>query len=341
MKNLYQTLGLDSTASADEIQQAYKEFAGQYEPHRHANSAFFTERFKEVLNAYEILRDPVRRQEYDAEYRTVAEWKQRTREIEDAWVAARDRGEVKSGPPRAGRGAAGFLGFLLGLVVTLAGGWAYLHFLQPPAAPAVAVAPTVATAPDADAGPPPLARRLNRLLDAEKFAQSVQVADSALKLVTPADSGKIDPERGRLLFLRAIAKQSIKNDTGALRDYSASIRAGGRGAAVYNNRGMLRQDKGDVLRAEQDFWLAVGLEPKVPLFHLNLGALQLEQKNFAQAERQLSIAAEADPTNAEAWLLLGNARYSMQQIPGACEAWQKGAELGFEPAIENAQQFCR
>ncbi len=342
MKNLYQVLGLERTATPADIQHAYKEFATNFEPHRHANSAFFTERFKEVLNAYETLSDPVRRQEYDAEIRTVAEWKQKTQAIELAWIAARDRGEVTVGPPSAGRGAAGLIGFLLGAVLALAGGWGYLQWAgKLGVAKEASAEAKVAAKPAPDARPATLAKRLNALLDAGNFAQAVQVADSAALKAPFADTTQLNPERGQALFLRAIAKQELKDNAGALRDYSAAIRAGGRGAAVFNNRGLLRQSMGDLLGAEQDFWLAVILEPKGALFHLNLGSLQLDQKNFRQAEVQLRMATDADSANPEAWLLLGNARHELQQNTAACAAWRKGAELGLEPAMENVALFCK
>ncbi|MBC7448112.1 MAG: DnaJ domain-containing protein [Hymenobacteraceae bacterium] len=340
MNNLYQVLGLERSATPADIQRAYKEFATHYEPHRHANSPFFTDRFKEVMSAYEILSDPVRRQEYDAENRSVMEWKSRTQQIEAAWATARAGGEVKVGPPSAGRGTAGLVGFLLGAALALGAGWGYVYYVKPLTTSASAVAEgEQKVAPDPRPGA--LSARMNRLLDKESFVQAVQVADSALKQVPFADTSKLNPERGQGLFLRAIAKQSIKNDSGALRDYSAAIRVGGRGAAVFNNRGLLRQQTGDLLGAEQDFWLAVAVEPEAALFRLNLGSLQLDQKNFAQAEAQLRRATVAEPGNAEAWLLLGNARHELKQAVGACEAWKKGAELGLEPAIENAQLFCK
>ncbi len=345
MNNLYQTLGLDSTAAPADIQRAYKEFAAQYEPHRHGNSVFFTDRFKEVLAAYETLSDPVRRQEYDAEFKTVAQWKQRYAELEANWAAAHGRGEVKIAPPRAGRSAAGLLGFLLGALVALGAGWGYLRYRPQPA---LAAGGTTAVAPDATAAADSAARvrhtaminRLNLLLDKANFSQAVQVADSGLTVPVRADTTLPDPDRGQVLFLRAIAKQELKNDSGALRDYTTAVRRGARGAAVFNNRGLLRQQLGDRLGAEQDFWLAVILEPNAPIFHLNLGLLQMDQKNYPQAEAQFRAATTADPRNAEAWLLLGNVRHELQRDKEACEAWRKGAELGFEPAMENAQLFC-
>ncbi len=340
MNNLYQALGLERSATPADIQRAYKEFATNFEPHRHANSPFFTDRFKEVMTAYEILSDPVRRQEYDADNRSVMEWKSRTQQIEAAWAAARAGGEVAVGPPSAGRGAAGLTGFLLGAALALGAGWGYLHYVKLPAL----AAQTVAAAPKEEAPDPrpaALTNRVNLLLDKADFPRAVQVIDSALQHPPFADTSKLNPERGQVLFLRAIAKQELKDNPGALRDYTTAIRVGGRGAAVFNNRGLLRQQTGDLLGAEQDFWLAVALEPDAALFHLNLGGLQLEQKNFSQAEAQLRAATAAEPANAEAWLLLGNARHELKQEAGACEAWKKGAELGLEPAIENTQLFCK
>lgn len=339
MKNLYQVLGLESSATPADIQRAYKEYASQFEPHRHANSPFFTDRFKEVLSAYDILNDPVRRQEYDAANRSANEWKLRAQQIEEAWAAARAGGEVKIGPPSSGKGAAGFIGFLLGVVVALGGGYAFLKYGKPLTHTAEATAAAPAT-PAVDPRPAAVAKRINRLLDQENFSQAVQVGDSALLKEPFADTAKLNPDRGQVLFLRGIARQELKDSPGALRDYSAAIRAGGRGAAVYNNRGLLRHSLNDALGAEQDFWLAVALEPDAALFRLNLGSLQLEQKNFAQAEAQLTLATKADPKNAEAWLLLGNARHELKQAGPACEAWKQGALLGLEPAIENSQLFC-
>ncbi len=352
MKNLYQILGLDRTATAADIQRAYKEYAAQYQPDRHANSPFFTERFKEVLAAYETLNDPVKRGEYDAESRTTAEWKQKfhkaeaaRHEMEAAWAAARDRGEVAGGPPRSGKGGAAFLGFVLGAALALAAGWGLLHFKGAQLGNALGSADTSAAKAGAVdsvavARRAALVQRINGLLDKEAFAAAIQVTDSAVAKKVGADSVP-NPDQGQMYFLRAIAKHELKNDSGALRDYTSSIAAGGRDAAVFNNRGLLRQSTGDLLGAEQDYWLAVALAPNEPLYRLNLGALQIDQKNFTQAEAQLAAAAAAAPANAEAWLLLGNARYELKRQTGACAAWHKADSLGLEPATENVRQFCQ
>jgi hypothetical protein len=64
-KNYYQVLGINPKASADEIKKAYKKLARKYHPDLNPRRKSAEERFKRVQEAYEVLSDPVSRQEYD------------------------------------------------------------------------------------------------------------------------------------------------------------------------------------------------------------------------------------------------------------------------------------
>lgn len=61
MKDHYQTLGIDRTASDGEIKKAYRKLAGQHHPDKGGD----TSRFQEIQEAYETLGDPQKRQQYD------------------------------------------------------------------------------------------------------------------------------------------------------------------------------------------------------------------------------------------------------------------------------------
>ena len=65
MPDYYQLLGVPRGADTEEIKKAYRKLALQYHPDRNQGSKESEERFKEVTQAYEVLRDPDKRAIYD------------------------------------------------------------------------------------------------------------------------------------------------------------------------------------------------------------------------------------------------------------------------------------
>lgn len=65
MTDYYTILGLDRTASADEIKSKYRKLAMKYHPDRNPDNKAAEEKFKEITEAYEVLSDEKKRREYD------------------------------------------------------------------------------------------------------------------------------------------------------------------------------------------------------------------------------------------------------------------------------------
>lgn len=63
-KDYYATLGVEKTASADDIQKAYRKQARKYHPDVN-NSPGAEDRFKDITEAYEVLKDAEKRATYD------------------------------------------------------------------------------------------------------------------------------------------------------------------------------------------------------------------------------------------------------------------------------------
>src|SRR5512140_2126191 len=64
-RDYYKILGVERSASADEIKSAYRKLAMQYHPDRNPGDTQAENHFKEINEAYQVLSDAQKRTRYD------------------------------------------------------------------------------------------------------------------------------------------------------------------------------------------------------------------------------------------------------------------------------------
>ena len=108
----YSVLGIGKTASTEEVKKAYKQLAKTWHPDKNRNNSLLaTQRFQNILSAYQVLVDENKRMKYDRERREAAARKEEeeaaaARKAAKEAAARRYAEEVAAAARRAARKAA-------------------------------------------------------------------------------------------------------------------------------------------------------------------------------------------------------------------------------------------
>jgi len=118
-RDYYETLGVPRDAGNEDIRKAYRKLAREHHPDVNKDPEA-DDRFKEISEAYEVLRDPDKRKRYD---QLGANWKA-GQDVSAApgWEEVFRRGRQRGGGAGGGSGGTGASGFGDGVRVEFGGG---------------------------------------------------------------------------------------------------------------------------------------------------------------------------------------------------------------------------
>ncbi|MBD0267313.1 MAG: tetratricopeptide repeat protein [Cyanobacteria bacterium Co-bin8] len=134
-------------------------------------------------------------------------------------------------------------------------------------------------------------------------------------------------------FNRGTTRYDLRDQPGAIADYTQVLSIEPENGVAYNNRGVALVDLGQIDDAEEDFSQAIALCPDLLAAYCNRGWLRLEKNRYQAAVADFSRAIELDPQSPMSYLYRGSAIQKLGDLSGAIEDYDRAVEWSDETAL--------
>jgi tetratricopeptide (TPR) repeat protein len=143
----------------------------------------------------------------------------------------------------------------------------------------------------------------------------------------------IHPANAIEYVMRGTAKAQLRDNQGAIDDYTTAIELNPRLVLAYNNRGNLRQHFGDIDGAIADFTKVLEVNPQSPIAYNNRAIIYTQIGQFAAAIADYNRAIELQPDFVSVYNNMGNAYCQMGDYPNAIAKYSQAIVLDPEFAV--------
>lgn len=135
------------------------------------------------------------------------------------------------------------------------------------------------------------------------------------------------PDGPREVFESGVAAEKAGRLDAAEKAFLQVLRQGGDLPFVHNNLGTVYQQRGDHVRASEEFRKAIRQQPSYVAPHILLGASLLALKQVPAAARELQIAVKLDPRQPQAREQLAKACERADDWPGVVDQYRALREM--------------
>jgi tetratricopeptide (TPR) repeat protein len=138
----------------------------------------------------------------------------------------------------------------------------------------------------------------------------------------------IAPDDTRALFNRGTTRHDLRDQPGAISDYSQVLSLQPDHAVVLNNRGAAQFELNNIDAAEIDFTEALAHNPKLFAAYCNRGWLRLEQNRLPAAVADFTEAITLKPNLPMAYVYRGSALQKLGDLKGAVRDYSDAIACG-------------
>ncbi|QQE67011.1 hypothetical protein GFS31_37170 [Leptolyngbya sp. BL0902] len=138
----------------------------------------------------------------------------------------------------------------------------------------------------------------------------------------------IAPNDKDAFFNRGTTRHDLRDQPGAISDYSQVLALQPDHAVALNNRGAARLEMNLADEAELDFTEAISQNPRLFAAHCNRGWLRLEQRRYPAAVQDFTRAIELKPNLPMAYVYRGSALQKLGDLKGAVRDYSDAIACG-------------
>jgi Tfp pilus assembly protein PilF len=137
------------------------------------------------------------------------------------------------------------------------------------------------------------------------------------QLIQRFDNPNLDPCDAMAYFNRGTTRYDLRDQPGAIADYTQVLEINPAHAVAFNNRGLAWVDLGEINNALQDFTRAIELDSQSFAAYCNRGTLRLEFNDPAGAIADLTEAMRLHPISALPYFYRGQALQNLGELTNA------------------------
>ncbi|HEY9881091.1 MAG TPA: tetratricopeptide repeat protein [Leptolyngbyaceae cyanobacterium] len=127
-------------------------------------------------------------------------------------------------------------------------------------------------------------------------------------------------------FNRGTTRYDLRDQPGAIADFTEVIALEPNNGIAYNNRGVALVDLGQIEDAKEDFSQAIALNPNLFAAYCNRGWLRLEENRYQEAVADFSKAIDLDPDSPIPYLYRGSATQKLGDLVSAIEDYDRAVK---------------
>jgi protein O-mannosyl-transferase len=138
---------------------------------------------------------------------------------------------------------------------------------------------------------------------------------------------------------RGLAKQQLGDLTGAQSDFEKAIECDPKYVSAYNNLGEIKRALNDEESALANYQKALSFDPKYANAYNNIGIIMFNQGKYEEASINYNMAIELDAYNGPAYHNRASLKILQGDTLGALEDWKTSAALGVKESSKPIEIF--